>query len=179
VGRGGWPADEIIGQIYVTRGRPGAEGHVHFRMGSLMPGGERMEIGGADTLPPMRVEAIRAARMRSQARRDSMTAKLKRETYARAALVPRMPWLDDVAPPRPLVERVSGTSIRLAPGRGEPVFLWVVQSRWREGWRTEVLPSAVREWVLGSTLGLQETPDLIWVSAVDRMSNQSPPVRVP
>src|SRR5690606_35266999 len=34
----GWPPEEIIGQIYVARGHPGAHGHVHFSARSLMRG---------------------------------------------------------------------------------------------------------------------------------------------
>ena len=179
IGRGGWRPDEIIGQIYVTRGRPGAEGHVHFRMGSLMPDGALRRIGGADTLPAARVDSIRAGQMRVQARRDSMATKLMRETYARPALAPAMTWLDDDPPPAPTVVRRAGAAIGIEPGRGEAPFLWVVQSRWREGWRTEIITAATREWAVGSTLGLPGTPDAIWVSSVDRVGNQSPVVRLP
>ncbi|HEX2167919.1 MAG TPA: family 10 glycosylhydrolase, partial [Longimicrobiales bacterium] len=100
-GRAGWDPDEIIGQIYITRGHPGADGHVHFRMGSLMPDGAYGRIAGADTLPQERVDSIRDMQRRVQARRDSMTTKLMQETYARHALTPAMTWLDDEAPPAP------------------------------------------------------------------------------
>lgn len=181
VGRGGWRSDEIIGQIYVTRGRPGAEGHVHFRMGSLMPGGAFERAWSVDSLPSERREAVRAAQARVQARRDSMTAKLMRETYARPALVPAMSWLDAVPPPPPVLERrsgVDGLRIGISPAPGEASALWVVQSRWPQGWRTEILPAATREFLVGSTLGHVGLPHAVWVSAVDRSGNQSPPVRL-
>jgi hypothetical protein len=148
-------------------------------MGSLMPDGALRRIGGADTLPAGRVDSIRAAQMRVQARRDSMATKLMRETYARPALAPAMTWLDDDPPPAPTVVRRAGVAIGIEPGRGEAPFLWVVQSRWREGWRTEIITAATREWTVGSTLSLPGTPDAIWVSSVDRVGNQSPVVRLP
>jgi hypothetical protein len=115
-----------------------------------------------------------------QARRDSMTAKLMRETYARPALVPAMPWLDAIPPAPPSVERRAsreGLTIGISPARGEPASLWVVQSRWRQGWRTEIVPASTREFAVGSTFGLVGVPDVVWVSAVDRTGNQSTPVR--
>jgi hypothetical protein len=135
-----------------------------------------------DSLPPERREAVRAAQQRVQARRDSMTAKLIRETYARPALVPAMPWLDAAPPPAPLVERRpdnDGLRLGISPGRGEASALWVVQSRWPQGWRTEIVPAATQDFVAGSTLGLVGLPDAVWVSAVDRTGNQSTPVRLP
>jgi uncharacterized lipoprotein YddW (UPF0748 family) len=102
-GRTGWRPDEIIGQVYITRGRPGAEGHVHFRMGSLMPDGAYTRIAGADTLPVERVDSIRDVQRRVQARRDTLAMRLRDEAYARPALTPAMTWLDDVPPPAPRV----------------------------------------------------------------------------
>jgi uncharacterized lipoprotein YddW (UPF0748 family) len=179
-GRAGWDPDEIIGQIYITRGRPGAEGHVHFRMASLMPDGAYGAMAGADTMPPVRVDSIRRMQQRVQARRDTMTAKLMRETYARPALTPAMTWLDDDAPraPRAALER-AGANVRVAiePASGEAAFLWVVQSRWPDGWRTEIVPASARQWIVGSSLGHSGPVDAVWVSAVDRAGNQSRPSR--
>ena len=176
-GRGGWDPDEIIGQIYITRGRPGAEGHVHFRMGSLMPDGAFTKIAGADTLPRARVDSIRTMQRRVQARRDSMTAKLMNEAYAYPALTPAMPWLDADAPPTPGATR-SGSVVTIAPANGEPAFLWVIQSRWDDQWRTEIIPASVLEWTAGIRYGMDTPPDVVWISAVDRVGNQSRPRRV-
>jgi hypothetical protein len=178
-GRAGWDPDEIIGQIYITRGHSGADGHVHFRMNSLMPDGAFGRIAGADTLPPARVDSIRAMQARVQARRDTMTTKLMRETYARPALTPAMTWLDDAPPAPPRVNR-SGTADRvrltIESGSGEAPFLWVVQSRWPDGWRTEIVTAGARQWDVGSTAGGSGLPSAVWVSAVDRAGNQSRPV---
>lgn len=179
-GRAGWDPDEIIGQIYITRGRPGAEGHVHFRMGSLMPDGAYGRIAGADTLPQARIDSIRSLQARVQARRDTMTTKLMRETYARQALTPAMTWLDDDAPPAPRVAVRPGAgraTVAIEPANGEPAFLWVIQSQWSDGWRTEIVSASVRELVAGKSLGHSGVPGAVWVSAVDRAGNQSTPVR--
>jgi uncharacterized lipoprotein YddW (UPF0748 family) len=175
-GRSGWRPEEIIGQVYITRGRPGAEGHVHFRMGSLMPDGAFTTIAGADTLPPERVDSIRALQRRHQARRDTLAQRLRDETYARPALVPAMTWLDDVPPPQPRLawagDGAAARRLAIEPGAGEAAFLWVVQSRSRGVWRTEILPGHAREWLAGDV-----APDVVWVSAVDRAGNQSSGVR--
>ena len=171
--RAGWRADEILGQIYIARGRPGADGHVHFRMGTLMPNHAFAPI--SDTVPPERVDSIRADQRRLQARLDTLTTRLRDETYARPALVPLMPWLDDAPPAQPRAT-LRGSTLAITPGTGEASFLWVVQ--WRASdvapgtppWRTEVLPAATREW--------RAPAQEVWISAVDRLGNQSRPVRV-
>jgi hypothetical protein len=176
-GRAGWRPDEIIGQIYITRAQSGAEGHVHFRMGSLMADGAYGSIAGADTLPAARVDSIRATQRRVQARRDTMTARLMNETYARPALAPAMTWLDADPPPAPSALR-SGAAITISPGAGEAAFLYVVQSRWSDGWRTEVVPAGARSWTPGSSSGMTAVPSAVWISAVDRIGNQSHVARV-
>jgi uncharacterized lipoprotein YddW (UPF0748 family) len=173
--RQGWPPEEVLGQIYVSRAVAGSHGHVHFRMTSLMADGALTAI--SDTLPPDRVDAIRAEQRRTQARRDSMTARLRSETYARPALIPPMPWLDSEPPPSPRAS-MRAASVVIEPGAGEAAFLWAVQSRWPGGaWRTEVLPARTKEWRVGSDAGMTGTPDVVWVSAIDRTGNQSQPVR--
>jgi hypothetical protein len=197
--RAGWRPEEIVGQIYITRGRPGADGHVLFRMGDLMPGSGDAPIAGADTMPAARVDSIRDMRRRTQARRDTLSQRLRDEVYARPALAPAMTWLDDTPPPAPRVNRVTVASdvtqvirISIEPAAGEAAFLWVVQSRWAGVWRTEILPAGTREHTVGSTLhpGAMTTigvvvpppvsgvPDTVWVSAVDRTGNLSTPVVV-
>src|SRR5688572_32207141 len=55
---GNWPADEPIAQIYVTRAHPGAHGHVHFSMRSLMPNSAFTPIAGADTISQARLDSM-------------------------------------------------------------------------------------------------------------------------
>src|SRR5690606_1155659 len=135
-------------------------------------------IRGADTLPAARIDSIRARQARIQARRDSMTTKLMSETYAYPALTPAMPWLDDDLPPTPAATR-AGSSVTIEPADGEPVRLWVVQARWAEGWwSTEIVPVSTRSWQAGSNYEATGEPLEVWVSTVDRVGNQSEPVRV-
>ena len=178
----GWLGDEIISQIYVTRGNSGATGHVHFSMRGLMAGGVFTRIPGADTLAPARIDSISRGRARTQARRDSMTIKMARETYAEPALTPAMPWLDAVPPPAPTaaLSRVGNrVDVTLTPARGEPLSVWVVQSKWPNGtWRTEIVPVTVQQWTITAPGPDAGAPVEVWVSVVDRAGNQSTPVRV-
>lgn len=174
-----WHGDEVIGQVYITRAHDGADGHVHFSMRSLMPNGAFTPL--ADSLPQARIDSINAARMRTQARRDSMTSKMMRETYARPALVPAMPWLDGKPPGAPvaaLEQRGNRTTVRITPAKGEAAFLWVVQSKWPGGlWHTEIVPADRPEWTITAPSAQASAPLEVWVSAVDRLANQSRPVQ--
>ncbi|CAN5680923.1 hypothetical protein BH23GEM10_BH23GEM10_12760 [soil metagenome] len=161
--RAGWRADEILGQIYIARGYPGVDGHVHFRMGSLM---DHVPAPSAD------IDSIRAREVALQARRDTLVMRLRDETYARPALVPLMPWLDDASPPTPRA-RMRSARLVIEPSPGEAAFLWVVQSRWPDGWRTEIVPAHIHEWTVGSSYGLTGVPEQVRLSAVDRTGNRS------
>jgi hypothetical protein len=64
--------------------------------------------------------------------------------------------------------------LTIEPAPGEAAFLWVVQSRWNGVWRTEIVPGGAREWILTGNV----TPDVVRVSAVDRVGNQGPATQV-
>jgi uncharacterized lipoprotein YddW (UPF0748 family) len=177
-----WAGDEIIGQIYITRGNDATQGHVHFSMRSLMPGSAFMtRIPGADTLAPPVLDSINRGRARTQARRDSMTAKMMRETYSQPALTPAMPWLDAVPPSPPTAvfsQEGNQVNVTLTPPGGEPLNVWVVQSKWPSGaWRTEIVPITTRQWTVTALAQNAGVPTEVWVSVVDRAGNQSMPVR--
>lgn len=177
-GRSGWHGDEIIAQIYIARGHPGSDGHVHFRMGSLMPGSAFTPARDADTMSTARRNAARSRQTAIQARRDSMTTKMMNETYAYPALTPAMTWLDDEPPATPSAAR-NGRSISIRPGTGEVVRHFVVQALWPEGnWTTEILPAGTHTWTVGSRYAVTGEPLEVWVSAVDRVGNQSDAVAV-
>jgi hypothetical protein len=177
---GRFTPDEVIGQIYVSRAHPGAHGQVFFSMRSLMPNSAR-PIMGADTLPQARLDSLNAMRALAQASRDSMTTRMAREAYARPALIPAMPWLDDRAPNAPratLQQQGNRVSVTISPAGGEPANLWVVQSKWPDGrWRTEIVPAAQTQWWIAAPSENAGAPTEVWVSAVDRVGNQSSPVR--
>jgi uncharacterized lipoprotein YddW (UPF0748 family) len=155
VGRAGrgWPADEIVGQVYVTRAQPGAGGHVHFSMRSLMPPAD-----SAASEP-----------------RDSLLVRLARGPYDHPALVPASPWMDDEAPPRPRarLER-EGNAVAVEPVDGEAVWLWTLQLRRGGRWETRIAPGWMRSVPLPGP-----RPDAVLVCAVDRVGNRSAAVAVP
>jgi uncharacterized lipoprotein YddW (UPF0748 family) len=134
-----WPAREILGQIYVTRGQPGATGNIHFSMRALM-------------IDP-----------------DSLVAKLRDEAYAEPALAPASTWLSDGTRPGAPAVRWDATSgavrLVLEPGRGAAPWWWVVRLHDGEGWRVEVLPAWRRELVLEAT----DRVEAAVVTAVDRI----------
>jgi hypothetical protein len=117
-----WPAREVLGQIYVTRGRPGATGNIHFSARAFVLD------------------------------RDSLSDKLAKEAYRDPALPPASPWLSRGRPGRPnaTLSRDGGRlTVRMEPGGGTAPFWWVVQSRGADGrWTAAVLPGATRQHAL-------------------------------
>ena len=89
------------------------------------------------------------------------------------ALVPASPWLGSIPPARPklLVAEDSRADLRVHwETAGEAAWLWILQYRTNEVWATEILPA-------GQTTRMFENskPDLVAVSAVDRVGNVSSP----
>jgi len=110
-----WPAEEIVSQVGVVRGRPAASGHIHFSMVALM-----QDRGGLAT-------------------------RLKQGPYREAALAPATPWLDGEVPPPPVLRRATdGRVVLQAGGGGRPPFVWAWWCRSDAGWRFSVLPAAER-----------------------------------
>jgi uncharacterized lipoprotein YddW (UPF0748 family) len=106
-----WLASEIVGQVMVTRGHPGATGLVHFSMRALMRDDHAL------------VEALRSG------------------PYAAPALPPATHWLPAAPVPAPRMSfAAAGAEARLEPGGVERPRWWVVRTRTAQGWRTEILP---------------------------------------
>jgi uncharacterized lipoprotein YddW (UPF0748 family) len=152
-GENAWPAGEIIGQIYVTRGQSGATGNVHFSMKSLMK-------------DP-----------------DNLVEQLKQGPYPKPALVPASPWLDDNPPARPSAAVVTGRkggrglSVAIAPGDDQVVRQWVIRIWDGTHWIIDLLPGTQRIYRLKQT----NPPALVKavvVSAVDRAGNEGPMAEV-
>ena len=147
-----------------------------------MPGGAFTRIPGADTMASARVDSINRVRARTQAMRDSMTAKMARETYAQPALTPAMPWLDAVPPAAPtatLSRNGNRVDVTITPPRGKLLSVWVVQSKWPNGaWRTEIIPITTLQWTVTEPAADAGAPTEVWVSVVDRVGNQSTPVHI-
>jgi uncharacterized lipoprotein YddW (UPF0748 family) len=102
--------------------------------------------------------------------------RLRTEAYATPALVPATPWLDDDAPDRPSVAvRQWGATPRvtITPTGDDAVRWWVVRTYQGGTWRTEILVGARRTYTVPSPADDGE-PEVILVSAVDRVGNVGP-----
>jgi uncharacterized lipoprotein YddW (UPF0748 family) len=76
---GNWRTEEIVEQVFVTRGQPGATGNVHFSMKIFMQNP------------------------------DSLVDRLTRDVYREPALPPATTWLGGRAPARPTASLAGGT----------------------------------------------------------------------
>lgn len=145
-----WDSGEILKQIALTRGQPGATGNVHF-----------------------------SARVFSRDP-DSIVEKLRAGPYSDVALVPETPWLDSKAPERPVISvrhprESSGIVVDLRSGDREKPWLWTVRTRFANGWTTDVVPG----WVAAHYIGFRGSPvpEEVFVTAVDGSGNESPVAR--
>ena len=96
-----------------------------------------------------------------------------RAEYPQPALVPASPWLDSTPPDKPkltIVESRAGLRVEWAASGGKPAWLWILQFRINGVWTTEILPANQTAWTFPDF-----KPDLIAVSAVDRVENESEP----
>ena len=153
VGRPAWPFDEIPRQISMLRdarvGSIESNGHIHFRLGSL--------VANAGPLS------------------GSLGDRLQADSYREPALTPEMAWLEG-KPPAPPVAEVNATdgerlTLKISAGDSAQVALWVVQTRDAdEHWKTTILPAATRELTLPDSSG---GTDIVAVSAVDRVGQAS------
>jgi uncharacterized lipoprotein YddW (UPF0748 family) len=142
---GKWNAGEILNQIRLTHGQPGASGQILWDMKSLMDN------------------------------RGRLASALQNDLFAQPALVPASPWLGSSPPARPKLFAISHASAGVTAFTWEPAMtnkasLWVVQTRKAGQWKTEILPSNKDSYALNQPL-----PDVVAVSAVDRCGNLSPP----
>ena len=116
------PASEIIGQVYVTRGRPGATGNVHFSMKAF----------ALD--------------------RDSLSERLAREAYPDHALPPATPWLaHGRRPGLPMLAATRDASgaaaVSLRAGGGTAPLWWAVRASAGGRWVVDVIPAARATWI--------------------------------
>jgi uncharacterized lipoprotein YddW (UPF0748 family) len=134
---------EIIDQVAVARSRPGAGGHVHFSMVTLMQN------------------------------RKGISDQLVAGEYAQPALVPATPWLGNAKPALPRVMAVrSGQAIKLKLAPGKADVLYAVWTRYGNTWRFSVAPAGHTSVVLADDARLGEA-NSVFVSAVDRLGNES------
>jgi uncharacterized lipoprotein YddW (UPF0748 family) len=96
-----------------------------------------------------------------------------RMEYSQCALVPASPWLDSAPPGQPKFapgESRAGLRFQWSASGVKPPWLWVLQCRTNEIWTTEILPADQT-----SRTFFNFRPEVISVSAVDRMGNLSSP----
>jgi len=138
-------AVEAINQIMITRGMvPEGPGNVFFSMRHLVQN------------------------------RGNLATMLAEGVYAKQALAPAMPWLDDSLPfpPQVLVKSgANGLEVSWQPDGDKPVALWVLYTERDKSWDYQILP--------GSTLSVVQPLEgkpitRVAVSAVDRVGNEGP-----
>ncbi|HEX8904513.1 MAG TPA: family 10 glycosylhydrolase, partial [Longimicrobiaceae bacterium] len=113
-----WPTSEVIGQIYVTRGRLGeGTGNIHFSAKAFV------------------------------LNRDSLSERLVREAYRDRALPPASPWLSRGRPGQPAVEVAAGALAIRAGGGAAPMW-WAVRAHAGGRWTVDVLPASETSWTL-------------------------------
>jgi uncharacterized lipoprotein YddW (UPF0748 family) len=146
-----WPAEEIIRQIEVTRNQPGATGNIHFSFQAI------------------------------QKNKGQIADALLAGPYARRALVPASPWLDDRQPTQPEVRldrsrQQPVLTMRLAGG-GQP-WLWVVRQLTGGKWKIDICPGERDRMTLDLPDNQPGPPEAIVVSAVSRTGIEGPSARV-
>ena len=138
-------AEEIVGQIRLTRKQSGASGEIHWSVKALRDD----QRGPAETL--------------------------RREVYGEPALAPAFPWLDSVPPQQPglgvSTDARGGMKLSWSNNGSESAWLWVLQSKNGGAWRTEIFPDGQTS----RTWAARETPEVLAVTAVDRCGNVSSP----
>lgn len=142
-GDGRWPDTEIVGQILVTRGQPGATGNIHFSMKALME------------------DSALAAAL------DSAVYRQPALPPAAPWLGGEPPERPELA-----LERGPGSAgavLRIRPGGTVEPTWWVVRIRSAEGWATRILPGSQHQYRVPVSGG---EPVEIAVSGVDRVGNE-------
>jgi uncharacterized lipoprotein YddW (UPF0748 family) len=148
IAKGERTAEEILRQIQLIRGQPGAGGSLQWSIKAL------------------------------HQNRDGLADKLVRQVFQSPALVPASPWLDKAVPTKPIVAFGQDAKQTIAvfrwtlPDGGAPGW-WLVQTRYAGQWRTELLPgSEVSRTLAGGNSAL---PELIAVTAISRFGNAGQP----
>ncbi|BAZ14548.1 hypothetical protein NIES4071_63920 [Calothrix sp. NIES-4071] len=139
-----WNPNEIVYQIKSTRGILGASGNIHFSMKPLMQN------------------------------RSGLSDLLLQKSYVTPALVPASPWLNNIAPTKPIVNTQKNALTNItqltwtATGK-QPVSSWVLQTKTGNEWKTNILPANQNSYPLTDI-----NVDTVAVSGVSRYGIQSP-----
>lgn len=113
--------------------------------------------------------------MKSLLRSSELQADLERGLYAEPALIPACKWLGTSAPAKPRLTATGAdhASVRASweAGATEKSSLWLLQYQVKGKWATKILPGEKRGVILPFI-----TPDVLALSAVDRVGNLSAPL---
>lgn len=141
-----WNPSEILAQIAATRSQPGAGGNIHFSMVALME--NRKNIGGA----------------------------LQNGPYARPALVPASPWLDNRQPTRPRADlevlEDGDVLVTWESPAQDDLSVWAIYTRTPSGWNMDVVPAHE---IQQSSMRFPASREIteVAVSAIGRLGNES------
>jgi len=141
-----WRSGEIVAQVLATRDQPAADGEVYFSMESFLSD------------------------------RDSVGTVLRRTVYAQPALVPESSWMMAGTPADPVTGLKRGAeadTLLIAPGSAAAVRWWMIQLRTAGSWETHVIDGAMHVFCIPPSGGTALRPDLITVTAVDRVGKAS------
>ena len=102
-----------------------------------------------------------------KSRGGALAASIK-PLYPRPALIPGSPWLDASVPPAPTIA-LSGQTLTITPGAGEPARWWFVRARPADGgpWVTRTFFAGQQTYPLGAAM------QRVLVNAVDAAGNVS------
>ena len=107
--------------------------------------------------------------------RHGLATQLAAGPYAQPALVPATPWLGRNLPAAPTLEKTSATQATIRPAASASTALFAIWRRHGAQWHFTVQPAAEPEVDLAADPRFGSV-DLLVVSAVDRLGNESPRV---
>jgi uncharacterized lipoprotein YddW (UPF0748 family) len=133
-------AGEIQGQVRIIRDQcDGKAGEIHYSANCLM------------------------------SNQGGIAAALAGGVYAKPAVVPASPWLEQTVPGKPALWVEDGGRTRWATtGMTNGVSVWVWQTRTGDQWQTRILPGGTR------TLELTGAPEVVSLTGIDRCGMASP-----
>jgi hypothetical protein len=105
---------------------------------------------------------------------SALDGTLLRRVYDQPALAPIYPWLPSICPDKPsLRATIRGSEVNLNWDSMGSVkaWLWLLQSRSKGEWHTEVLPARETSRRLRGA-----KPDVVSLTAVERNGNTGPPM---
>jgi uncharacterized lipoprotein YddW (UPF0748 family) len=155
----------------------------------LWPGLDATKVENGKWTPDEIAQQIRCTRQLSQPGQvfwgmkdlmpghDALARKIQADVYTAPALMPPMPWLAGTNPPpaRPSLTAVLGNNVvelNWAKTDATDLHAWVLQRRVNGTWLTDILPAS------RTRCELTSRPDLIAVTAIDRVSRASLPATV-